>query len=55
MSSIFNLTNRELTAHPLELIEKLLSGEDHELNFNEMIFGTRENVKAVIEGECEDN
>lgn len=55
MSSIFHLANRELTSHPLEFMEMLLSDDQRDLSFSEMIFGTRENVKDAIANECEDN
>lgn len=53
--SIFHQANRELTTNPLELIEKMLSDEDHEMCFNEKIFGDREHVKSMIEKESEQN
>lgn len=53
-TTVFNLSSRELTSNSLEFIEKLLSGsEGDERSFNESIFGDREEVKSLIEKECE--
>lgn len=53
LATIFNLSSRELTSNPLELIETILAENEREQSFSEMIFGNREEVKSVIATECE--
>lgn len=50
-TTVFNVSSRELTSNPLELIERILTVKERELSFNELIFGSREEVKSMIEKE----
>jgi hypothetical protein len=51
--SIFYQAHHEISGNPLGFIEKLLMGGDGDPSINEKLFGTRQQVKEIIEKESE--
>lgn len=54
LSTVFNAANREIIGNPLNYIEMLLSEKsERKPSLNERMFGSRDDIKIMIEKECE--